>query len=166
MRSETKSVSRVRKIRRHRKQERGRGKRQPRYLSKQPSHHFLLQILEFYRNSKLDFNGRLHRFPPKSFLRFARLHLYYNGNSDLCPSPLPKQAATEEDHVDVSTMGALPEGWSAKKADDGRIYYIDHETKRTQWEHPVAKQVLFDCLNFVYPSALACDKRMIINGRR
>ena len=30
----------------------------------------------------------------------------------------------------------LPDGWEARKTTEGRIYYIDNNNKRTQWEHP------------------------------
>ena len=31
----------------------------------------------------------------------------------------------------------LPEGWDKRKTQSGRIYYINHTQKTTQWEHPV-----------------------------
>ncbi|KAM7444816.1 hypothetical protein ABFA07_006610 [Porites harrisoni] len=30
----------------------------------------------------------------------------------------------------------LPPGWEVRAVDDGRIYYVNHLTKTTQWEHP------------------------------
>lgn len=30
----------------------------------------------------------------------------------------------------------LPPGWEIRTMDDGRIYYANHLTKSTQWEHP------------------------------
>lgn len=30
----------------------------------------------------------------------------------------------------------LPPGWEEKKMPDGRVYYIDHNTKSTHWERP------------------------------
>ena len=30
----------------------------------------------------------------------------------------------------------LPEGWEEKETDNGRVYYLDHVNKRTQWERP------------------------------
>jgi hypothetical protein len=35
----------------------------------------------------------------------------------------------------------LPANWQSGKTNDGRVFYIDHETQITQWEHPVTKQV-------------------------
>eukprot|EP00794_Sanderia_malayensis_P018717 gene18716-20606_t len=30
----------------------------------------------------------------------------------------------------------LPVGWEMRTTDDGKIYYIDHNSRATQWEHP------------------------------
>ena len=35
----------------------------------------------------------------------------------------------------------LPANWQSGKTGDGRIFYINHQTQFTQWEHPVTKQV-------------------------
>ena len=35
----------------------------------------------------------------------------------------------------------LPSNWQAGKTSDGRVFYIDHEVQKTQWEHPLANQV-------------------------
>ena len=32
----------------------------------------------------------------------------------------------------------LPEGWEARKTEGGRIFYVDHNTHTTTWEHPRA----------------------------
>lgn len=34
----------------------------------------------------------------------------------------------------------LPQGWSSAVAGDGRVYYMNHHERRTQWEHPVTGQ--------------------------
>ena len=34
----------------------------------------------------------------------------------------------------------LPQGWSSAVAGDGRVYYMNHNERRTQWEHPVTGQ--------------------------
>ena len=31
----------------------------------------------------------------------------------------------------------LPSGWEAKTDKTGRAYYIDHNSKKTQWTHPL-----------------------------
>jgi len=35
----------------------------------------------------------------------------------------------------------LPANWQAGKTNDGRVFYIDHQTQKTQWEHPVTNKV-------------------------
>ncbi|XP_033840480.1 E3 ubiquitin-protein ligase NEDD4-like isoform X1 [Periophthalmus magnuspinnatus] len=38
--------------------------------------------------------------------------------------------------LDPSDLGALPPGWEERVHSDGRIFYIDHNTRTTQWEDP------------------------------
>lgn len=50
-------------------------------------------------------------------------------------SPMPNaQNATEERQED--DLGPLPEGWEERVHSDGRIFFIDHNTRTTQWEDP------------------------------
>lgn len=35
----------------------------------------------------------------------------------------------------------LPATWQAGKTSDGRVFYINHQTQKTQWEHPVTNLV-------------------------
>jgi hypothetical protein len=37
----------------------------------------------------------------------------------------------------------LPANWQTGKTSDGRLFYINHLTQQTQWEHPVTNQVKF-----------------------
>ncbi|XP_017072040.1 E3 ubiquitin-protein ligase Nedd-4 isoform X3 [Drosophila eugracilis] len=46
-------------------------------------------------------------------------------------SPMPNQTRRVEDD-----LGPLPEGWEERVHTDGRIFYIDHNTRTTQWEDP------------------------------
>ncbi|KAH8277980.1 hypothetical protein KR018_012202 [Drosophila ironensis] len=39
---------------------------------------------------------------------------------------------SEED----SSEDSLPEGWEERRTDNGRIYYVNHATKTTQWDKP------------------------------
>ncbi|XP_062127814.1 E3 ubiquitin-protein ligase Smurf1 [Drosophila sulfurigaster albostrigata] len=41
---------------------------------------------------------------------------------------------SEED----STEDLLPDGWEERRTDNGRIYYVNHATKSTQWDRPRA----------------------------
>ncbi|XP_062860944.1 E3 ubiquitin-protein ligase NEDD4-like isoform X2 [Trichomycterus rosablanca] len=38
--------------------------------------------------------------------------------------------------LDPNDLGPLPPGWEERVHTDGRIFYIDHNTKNTQWEDP------------------------------
>ncbi|XP_052008001.1 E3 ubiquitin-protein ligase NEDD4-like isoform X2 [Xyrauchen texanus] len=38
--------------------------------------------------------------------------------------------------LDPSDLGPLPPGWEERVHSDGRIFYINHNTKKTQWEDP------------------------------
>ena len=51
------------------------------------------------------------------------------------PSPLPSQSnVPNRRHQD--DLGALSEGWEERVHTDGRIFFIDHNTRITQWEDP------------------------------
>ena len=39
--------------------------------------------------------------------------------------------APEED-----TLGPLPEGWEKRVEPNGRVYYVNHKNRTTQWEDP------------------------------
>jgi len=51
------------------------------------------------------------------------------------PSPLPSQSnvPNRRHHDD---LGPLPEGWEERVHTDGRIFFIDHNNRVTQWEDP------------------------------
>ncbi|XP_066557438.1 E3 ubiquitin-protein ligase NEDD4 isoform X2 [Amia ocellicauda] len=38
--------------------------------------------------------------------------------------------------LDPTDLGPLPPGWEERVHTDGRVFYIDHNTKTTQWEDP------------------------------
>ena len=35
----------------------------------------------------------------------------------------------------------LPANWQTGKTTDGHVFYINHQTQQTQWEHPITKKV-------------------------
>ncbi|RVE44377.1 hypothetical protein evm_010998 [Chilo suppressalis] len=51
-----------------------------------------------------------------------------------CASSLPTAAMTAGAEADE--LGPLPEGWEERVHTDGRIFFIDHNTRTTQWEDP------------------------------
>ncbi|XP_049877372.1 E3 ubiquitin-protein ligase Nedd-4 isoform X2 [Pectinophora gossypiella] len=52
-----------------------------------------------------------------------------------CASSLPAAAAASAG-AEADELGALPEGWEERVHTDGRIFFIDHNTRTTQWEDP------------------------------
>ncbi|KAL8615914.1 hypothetical protein ACOMHN_034590 [Nucella lapillus] len=50
-------------------------------------------------------------------------------------SPTPIFRSTSTDDL-LSNLGPLPPGWEERTHADGRVFYIDHNTRTTQWEDP------------------------------
>ncbi|KAI4466887.1 hect domain ubiquitin-protein ligase [Holotrichia oblita] len=52
-------------------------------------------------------------------------------------SPMPNQlTAPLQNRKPDDDLGPLPEGWEERIHSDGRIFFIDHNTRSTQWEDP------------------------------
>jgi hypothetical protein len=45
-------------------------------------------------------------------------------------------------YYQLQIMHTLPEGWEMRKTQDGRVYFVDHNTKSTSWDRPVRSQLL------------------------
>ena len=44
---------------------------------------------------------------------------------------------TEYTQPDLSDpLGQLPEGWEKRSDKNGRVYFVNHSTRTTQWEDP------------------------------
>jgi E3 ubiquitin ligase SMURF1/2 len=41
---------------------------------------------------------------------------------------------------DISCPDALPEGWEERRTTNGRLYYVNHNTRTTQWSRPLRPQ--------------------------
>ncbi|XP_015784242.1 E3 ubiquitin-protein ligase NEDD4-like isoform X3 [Tetranychus urticae] len=54
------------------------------------------------------------------------------------PSPQPRPQVSNNPSVGatIDDLGSLPDGWEERVHSDGRIFFIDHNTKTTQWEDP------------------------------
>jgi len=52
------------------------------------------------------------------------------------PSPLPSVNNVPNRQRHEDDLGPLPEGWEERVHTDGRIFFIDHNTRQTQWEDP------------------------------
>ncbi|KAK7863721.1 hypothetical protein R5R35_003098 [Gryllus longicercus] len=50
-------------------------------------------------------------------------------------SPMPNQNVAPSRRPE-DELGPLPEGWEERVHTDGRIFFIDHNTRTTQWEDP------------------------------
>lgn len=53
-----------------------------------------------------------------------------------CASPMPNATPNTVDERQEDNLGPLPEGWEERVHIDGRIFFIDHNTRTTQWEDP------------------------------
>ena len=64
-------------------------------------------------------------------------------SSNQASSSNQSENKTESNLKDTTTNNQsadLPANWSLQVAPNGRIFYIDHNTKTTTWMHPVTKQ--------------------------
>jgi len=70
--------------------------------------------------------------------------------------PTSKETEQQKDlrnkHVSAPILSTfdiqpLPPGWEKKIDSTGRIFYVDHSTKSTQWEHPLVKPPLLNHTN-------------------
>jgi len=55
------------------------------------------------------------------------------------PSPVPNKSKIPVNKPKYSSMddlGPLPDSWEERVHTDGRIFFIDHSTRTTQWEDP------------------------------
>jgi len=51
------------------------------------------------------------------------------------PAPAPSVPKKKQDAQRRASSG-LPSGWEESTTEDGRVFYVDHVTKKTQWEKP------------------------------
>lgn len=68
----------------------------------------------------------------KTTWRDPRIHHHPSLSSSPSMSPEIGRSARLS-HAD---LGPLPDGWEERVHTDGRVFYIDHETKSTQWDDP------------------------------
>ncbi|XP_065219668.1 E3 ubiquitin-protein ligase NEDD4 isoform X1 [Planococcus citri] len=58
------------------------------------------------------------------------------GRASPMPSMLTSSNNGQHSNFPDDELGPLPEGWEERVHTDGRIFYIDHNTRTTQWEDP------------------------------
>ncbi|XP_029039665.1 E3 ubiquitin-protein ligase Su(dx) isoform X1 [Osmia bicornis bicornis] len=70
-----------------------------------------------------------------------RQHVVQQGNQRFLysqsygnPAALPGPSTSTVDDDDV--LGPLPAGWERRKQPEGRVYYVNHKNRTTQWEDP------------------------------
>ncbi|KAG5677964.1 hypothetical protein PVAND_007676 [Polypedilum vanderplanki] len=51
-------------------------------------------------------------------------------------SPMPNATPSTYEDRSEDNLGPLPEGWEERVHTDGRIFFIDHNTRTTQWDDP------------------------------
>lgn len=51
----------------------------------------------------------------------------------------------------ASQQSPLPDGWEERKTENGRLYYVNHKTKTTQWVKPTkyVKELIYKFI-FIY----------------
>lgn len=61
-----------------------------------------------------------------------------SGNPGLCAvvGPAGDVRGPDEDDTVIEPRVPLPEGWEERKTPDGRVYYVNHVTRTTQWSRP------------------------------
>ena len=76
--------------------------------------------------------------PPKRFLRLRiREH---EAPHDLPERAQPSDTACANSRQYLDSEEPLPEGWEMRATPEGKIFYVDHNTKTTTWKHPRAQQ--------------------------
>lgn len=50
--------------------------------------------------------------------------------------PAGEVRGPEEEEVTEQRQSPLPDGWEDRRTPDGRVYYVNHVTKTTQWSRP------------------------------
>jgi E3 ubiquitin-protein ligase NEDD4 len=53
-----------------------------------------------------------------------------------CASPMPNASQSRQEDRQEDNLGPLPEGWEERMHSDGRVFFIDHNTRTTQWDDP------------------------------
>jgi len=63
----------------------------------------------------------------------------HNTSSTTWLHPSPNQAVdhqAQEGETNTAGSGSLPAGWEEQRTPDGRLYYVDHNTRSTHWVDP------------------------------
>ena len=74
-------------------------------------------------------------FPPFPISNHMQSQGYENTHSPTF-SPIPAHYQHSPSQQRYSGNVLLPHGWEQRTTAQGRVYFINHETKTTQWEDP------------------------------
>jgi len=64
-----------------------------------------------------------------------------NGPHDGAAQGINRQESGDWVMVDPEDVEPLPRGWEERRDANGRLFYVDHVTRRTQWERPTQANV-------------------------
>ncbi|XP_006831684.1 PREDICTED: E3 ubiquitin-protein ligase NEDD4 isoform X3 [Chrysochloris asiatica] len=101
-------------------------------------------------------NPRMERpYTFKDFVLHPRSHKSrVKGHLRLKMTYLPKTSGSEEDNTEQAEEleqqqepSPLPPGWEERQDILGRTYYVNHESRRTQWKRPTPQDNLTDAEN-------------------
>lgn len=62
------------------------------------------------------------------------------------PVPVAAAAAAASSTEEEDTLGALPAGWEKRVQPDGRVYFVNHKNRTTQWEDPRTQGLVHQCI--------------------
>jgi len=69
--------------------------------------------------------------PPTSGTQPVAPQSNSSANASTSNTSAPVASTNEED-----TLGPLPDGWEKRVEPNGRVYYVNHKNRTTQWEDP------------------------------
>lgn len=59
------------------------------------------------------------------------MYIQAHGNQAAIAGPSTSSIIDDDD-----ALGPLPAGWERRKQPEGRVYYVNHKNRTTQWEDP------------------------------
>lgn len=75
-------------------------------------------------------------------------------SAPLTPAQVAQQLALAQ-QASITQLGSLPSGWEMRMTSNGRIYFVDHNTKITTWDGalplPTSKTLITLTINFQTP---------------
>lgn len=69
------------------------------------------------------------------------------GNPLAIVGPAGDVRGPDDDEMIVEQRNSLPEGWEERKTGDGRVYFVNHVTKTTQWSRPTQPASMIQLTN-------------------